>query len=125
DRLKGDALEVVADLTRGSADEVGLKLRRSADGSKSASIAFDGKKLNVAGLDVPFVLGTSEKSLRLHVFLDHSVLEVYANARACATRIIQAAPEDKGAALFARGGKAEAKSIESWPIHSIWETAGR
>jgi len=125
ERAKGDALEVAADLSLGTADEVGLKLRRSADGSKAVAVSFNGKKLNVAGLDVPFVLGPGEKSLQLHVFLDHSVLEVYANGRACATRIIQAAPEDKSVALFARGGKAEVKSIESWPIHSIWETAGR
>jgi beta-fructofuranosidase len=125
ENVKGAALEIVAGLVRGAADEVGLKLRRSADGEKAITISFDGKKLRVAGLDVPVTLRPHD-TLGLHVFLDHSVLEVYASdARICVTRVIDAVPGDQGVSVFARGGKAECKWLDTWQMNSIWETTKR
>jgi beta-fructofuranosidase len=126
DNVKGDALEIVAGLIRGKAEEVGLKIRRSEDGKKAVTISFNGKTLHVAGLDVPFRLPPDKETLVLHVFMDHSVLEVYAShgpadrGRACITRILDAAPDDQGVAMFARGGKAECKWLSSWQMKSIW-----
>jgi beta-fructofuranosidase len=126
---KGDALEIMATLKRGTAEEVGLKLRRSADGKKAISISYDGKKLHVAGLDVPLtsVAGVSDPGYRrdvldLWIFLDHSVLEVYADGgRMCITRVLNAAPADQGVAVFARGGQAEFQLLRTWPMKSIWK----
>ena len=131
DDVKGDALQIGAGLIRGTAEEVGLKIRRSADGKKATTISFNGKRLHVAGLDVPFTLPPGEDTLSLHVFLDHSVLEVYAsdgltyNGRACITRVLDSAPGDQGVALFARGGKAECKWVSSWQMKSIWTGKGK
>jgi beta-fructofuranosidase len=121
--VRGPALEVVADLDLGAAREAGLQLRRSGDGKKAVAVTFDGRRLHVAGLDVPFQLRAGEKGLRLHVFVDHSVLEVYANGRACVTRVIQAAPEEQDVALVARGGRAQVRVLRCWPVGSIWEKA--
>ena len=131
DDVKGDALNIVAGLIRGTAEEVGLKIRRSADGKKAVTISFNGKTLHVAGLDVPYKLPPDQETLVLRVFMDHSVLEVYASngladsGRACITRVLDAAPGDQGIALFARGGKGQCKSLSSWQMNSIWETAKR
>jgi beta-fructofuranosidase len=120
--VQGDALEISATMKRGTANEVGLKLRRSADGKKAVTISYDGKKLHVAGLDVPLTPAFSGDALGLHIFLDHSVLEVYAGSgRACITRILDAAPEDQGVAVFARGGKAEFEFFTTWQMKSIWK----
>ena len=89
------ASEISAILKRGTAEEIGLKLRRSADGKKAVSISFDGKTLRVAGLDVPVSLKPSDDSVGLHIFLDHSVLELYADGAACITRVLDAAPDDQ------------------------------
>jgi beta-fructofuranosidase len=118
--VEGDALEIAAELDLADAREAGFKLRRSADGRKGVTVAFDGKKLRIAGADVPFHLAAGEKTLRLDIFLDRSVLEVYANGRACMTRVIDAAPEQRGVAVYSLGGRAQLKSVESWPMSSIW-----
>jgi beta-fructofuranosidase len=123
--VKGDTLEIIVDLDLGDAKEAGLLLRRSADGKKSVPIRYDGKKLHVAGLDVPLQLEAKEKTLHLHVYLDRSVLEVYANNRACITRVIEAGSDQQGVALFARGGSAKVRSLESWPMASIWTASSR
>ena len=64
----------------------------------------------------PFELKPGEP-LRLRVFLDRSVLEVYANERQCITqRIYPSRPDSLGVALIARGGSAKVKSLDAWDI---------
>lgn len=120
--VKGNSLEIVATMKRKTAEEVGLKLRRSADGKKAVTVSYDGKKLHVAGLDVPLTPASGGDALDLHIFLDHSVLEVYADGgRICITRLVNAAPDDRGVAVFARGGQAEFKFLRTWSMKSIWK----
>jgi sucrose-6-phosphate hydrolase SacC (GH32 family) len=65
----------------------------------------------------PFELKPGEP-LRLRVFLDRSVLEVFANDRQCITqRIYPSRADSLGVALFARGGKAKVKSFDAWDIN--------
>ncbi len=117
----GDAIEIVADLERGSAARVALRVRCSADGTRAVEIGFDGEKLDVAGVSVPLKLAESEKALKLRVFLDRSVLEVYAaDGRECITRVLGAKPEDQGLELRASGGKATARKVEIWRLKPIW-----
>lgn len=62
----------------------------------------------------PLTLAPGEP-LRLHVFLDRSVVEIYANGRACLTsRIYPTRPDSLGVSLFARGGSARARSVDVW-----------
>ncbi|MDQ3813264.1 MAG: glycoside hydrolase family 32 protein [Armatimonadota bacterium] len=64
----------------------------------------------------PFTLKPGEP-LRLRVFLDRSVLEVYANERQCLTqRIYPTRPDSLGVSLFARGGSVKVKSLDAWDI---------
>jgi beta-fructofuranosidase len=66
-----------------------------------------------------FALGPTE-TLRLHIFLDGSVMEVFANGRACLTeRMYPTQPDSLGLSVYARGGTARAKSIEIWPVRPI------
>jgi sucrose-6-phosphate hydrolase SacC (GH32 family) len=62
----------------------------------------------------------NEKTLKLHVFLDRSVMEVFANNRACFTRVIFPGENDLGVGAFATGGKVGLRSFEAWPMRSIW-----
>ena len=119
DRVRGDTLEIIAEFERGDAGSFGLKVFRSADGKRAVSIGFDGKHLEVAGTKAPLELRPDE-ALRLHVFLDRSVLEVYANGRTCVTRVVHPEADDLGVEAFARGGKATLKSLDSWTLGSIW-----
>lgn len=68
----------------------------------------------------PLHLATDE-SLRLHVFLDHSIVEVYANEGQCLTKNIYPSRSDsQGIALFARGGELVVRSLNAWQMATIW-----
>lgn len=118
--LKGDALEIEAELEPGSARVCGLRLRQSENGQQAVTIAYDGSQLDVGGAKAPFKLAENERTLKLRVFLDKSVLEVYANGRACVTRVISAGEKDLGVGLFANGGSATVRSLNAWRMNAIW-----
>ncbi|MFA5189395.1 MAG: GH32 C-terminal domain-containing protein [Verrucomicrobiia bacterium] len=64
----------------------------------------------------PFALKPGEP-LRLRVFLDRSVLEVYANDRQCITqRIYPSRSDSLGVTLISRGGSVKVKSLDAWDM---------
>ncbi len=107
--LKGNALEILAEMEPGKAGALGLKLRQSADGQKAVTIAYDGRQVEVAGTKVPFQLRDGEKVLQVHVFLDKSVMEVFINGRECVTKVLYPGEADLGVSVFASGGGATVK----------------
>jgi sucrose-6-phosphate hydrolase SacC (GH32 family) len=118
--VAGDALEIVAEIAPGDAKAVGLRVRRSDDSKRAVEIRFDGKTLDVAGAKVPFTLAEGEKTLKLRVFLDRSVLEVYANGREAVTRVIDPGAKDLGVEFLVSGGAAVVRSLQVWPMRGIW-----
>ena len=69
----------------------------------------------------PFKLNENEKTLKLHVFLDKAIMEVYVNGRACYSRLMEAGLEDNGVEVFAQGGTVKVKSIDVWEMNSIYK----
>ena len=68
----------------------------------------------------PFELTGAEK-LHLRVFIDRSIVEVFANGRQCLTiRAYPERPDSRGVSLFARGGPARLESLQAWRMRSIW-----
>lgn len=66
-----------------------------------------------------FELAKGER-LRLHVFLDGSVIETFANERACLTaRVYPENSHSVGMGLFSSGGKAKITSWEAWEMRPI------
>jgi beta-fructofuranosidase len=67
----------------------------------------------------PFLLGRGE-SLRFRVFLDGSVIEIFANDRFCLTaRVYPAGPRSTGLGLYATGGTAKMLSFDAWQMRPI------
>ncbi len=120
EQVKGDALEIAAEIEPGDAKSLGLTVRRSVDRKRGVTISFDGQELDVAGVKAPLGLPRGERSLRLHVFLDRSVMEVFANDRACITRVIESDPAEQGIELFVSGGTAKFRSLNIWALNTIW-----
>jgi beta-fructofuranosidase len=128
-----DTLEICAELELRGAREVGLILG-SSGGRGQRTIAYDHEagRLHAAGRSGSFRLHPGEEQLQLRVFLDRSILEIYANGRAALTAGLEhpgvgggGAPlrEDDGRlALFSRGGTAHASALDVWEMTSIWET---
>ena len=106
----------------GDAKVYGLKLRRSDDGKNFVRIAFDGATLDVGGTKVPLKSAEGTKALDLQVFLDGSVMEVYADGgRVAVTKVIRAGEKDTGVAVFAEGGSATLERCHSRKVGSIWD----
>ncbi|WP_324668879.1 glycoside hydrolase family 32 protein [Geochorda subterranea] len=126
--VRGDALEILAEFVpnRAGAGEgahrAGLSVLRAPDGSEQTIIEYDQQAgcLRVGGEEAPLQLAAGE-ALQLRVFVDRSVVEVFANGRVCiATRVYPQRPDCLGVALVAQGGQAYASSVDVWRMNSIW-----
>jgi len=117
--IRGDTLEIRAEIDQITARRFGLKLRCSADGQKSVDIVMGARSADLAGARVDWEAGTNER-ISLRAFLDRTVLEVYLNGRSCATRVISAEEKNLEIGLFADGGAVRVRSLEVWPMRSIW-----
>jgi beta-fructofuranosidase len=61
-----------------------------------------------------------EQPLDLRVFVDRSVVEVFANGRQYLTKRIYPVRDDSlGIQLFSRGGEATLRSMDVWQMDSI------
>ena len=117
--VQGDALELLLRVNGGGARQIVVQLRRSDDGERAVEIRYDGAHLTVAGTEVALTVG--DEPLDLHLFLDKSVLEVFAqDGRVAVTRVIDAPPADQGVALVATGGAAHVDELQIWTMGSIW-----
>jgi beta-fructofuranosidase len=129
----GDCLEVIAEIDPGDARKAGLKLRAAPDGSEQTLVYYDrvvhrlivdrsksslDSRADRAPQSGPLLLAPGEP-LRLRVFLDRSVIEIFANERACLTaRVYPVGPHSVGLGLFAEAGKAELVALEAWEMMS-------
>ena len=145
EEIKGDTLEILSEFEPGDAKSIGLEVRRSGDGKRAITVRYEDGKIDIAGppgslifvqpgdeggrgrkirssrFDFPFKRNPDEKTLKLHVFLDRSVMEVFVNdGRSVATPIIYPNEGDLGLAVFARGGTARLRSLSAWKMKSIW-----
>jgi len=131
---KGDSLEIRVEVDTGDAREAGITVRRSPDAAEETTIAYDGASRNVV-LDTgrsslnPEAIRSIDKSplelrsgelLRLTVFVDASVVEIFANGRACLTgRIYPTRHDSQEIGLFSKGGRAKLKAMEVFEIRAI------
>lgn len=121
EQIKGDTLEIMAEIALGDAKTVGLRVRCAAAGEGGVAITFDGQTLIVAETKIPFVLNENETTLKLHLFLDKSVLELFVNdGRKAVTTIIYPPTEDLGIEVVATGGRARLNKLDIWEMQSIW-----
>lgn len=131
DTVHGDCLEIIATIEPGTTTSCGLKVRCSPRGDEYTLILYERGDGCVcidrerSSLDPTVVRGSDggalvlgpDETLTLHVFLDHSIVEVYANGRACLTeRIYPARPDSLGIDLVAHGGKAHVIAVDIWDV---------
>ncbi|MDE0226180.1 MAG: GH32 C-terminal domain-containing protein, partial [Gammaproteobacteria bacterium] len=76
---------------------------------------LDGRE-DVRVQKAPFELAPGEP-LRLRIFLDRSILEVFANSRQCVTqRIYPTRGDSTGTRLFSEKGRISVRSVETWDM---------
>jgi beta-fructofuranosidase len=122
--LRTDTLEIIVEFECIDAEVFGLKLRRSDDGQRAVAISCYGQTLDVAGVKVPLKQDNQGKRLKLQIFLDKSVLEVFVNdGREAVAKVIYPGEDDIGIELFAAAGTAKVHSLDVWDIKPIWQPA--
>ncbi len=133
---RGNCLEILAECQANQDCELGFGVRCSPDGqeqthivyhavSQSVSIEREQSSVNTevdrTHCSVAVDIDPGE-SLKLHIFLDSSVLEVFVNGRCyLASRIYPERPDSVGLEVFARKGSASIKSLDIWHLTSIWD----
>ena len=122
DGLTGDALEIVATFWRGDARRFGLKLRVSTDGERNVPVWFDSRtgEFGIADVHTGSDLGP-EAPVRMHVFVDRSVIEVYLNGNVI-TKVAYVGPVARGIDAFAEGGTYVLDDIKVWEMNAMWPT---
>ena len=70
------------------------------------------------------VLIESGEPVRLRIFVDRSVVEVFVNGRQCvAVRVYPGRPDSTGVSLISRGQESEVLSLDCWQMRSIYESS--
>ncbi len=119
--VHGDTLEILAEFRHADATAFGLKLRSSPDGERAVTLRYANGILNVAGTAVPIVPEDGPQTLKLHIFLDKSVLEVFINNGLTSVTRVDYPPEsDRGLAVFSENGAVTLKSLDVWQMKPIW-----
>ena len=130
DGVGGNSLELMIDMESAEASAYGVKVCLSPDGQEETLVYYDAaegklkvdtRKSGPAGTPKaveagPFELRDGER-LKLRVFVDRSVVEVFANSRqAVMRRIYPSRPDSLGVSLFSTGGTTRVHALEAWNI---------
>ncbi len=134
--VRGDTLEILVSMQPGEAQQIGLKVRCSPGAAEETLIYYDAVrgKLGIdrerSSLNARTDRHTQEgdlqlapdEPLELRVFLDRSVIEIFANGgRACLTsRVYPSRDDSLGIALYAVGNRARVTRLDVWELASIW-----
>jgi sucrose-6-phosphate hydrolase SacC (GH32 family) len=145
DDIMGDCLEIDLEIDPGSASHVGLRVLRSPQGEEETIVAYEPASdelildVTKSSLDKDVRYGTYRPhtaeggedirvqrapfkvtpgdTFRLRVFLDRSIIEVFADDRQCVTQRVYPSREDAlGISLFCTGGSAKVLSLKVWDM---------
>jgi sucrose-6-phosphate hydrolase SacC (GH32 family) len=147
DGIEGNTLELALTIDPRNAETFGLSVCASPDGKEQTRIEYNPSSgelavdLEKSSLDesikhfyytmfwrdgeenpevskqiAPFKLKPGEK-LELRIFIDRSIIEIFANDRQCITQRIYPTREDStGIELFSKGGSMTVDSLRAWDI---------
>ena len=132
--VKGSCLEILAEFAVGSG-QCGLKLCCAPDGSEETRVGYDAEAQAVfvdrrraslspdakQGVQTGRLALAPGETVRLHIYLDRSMVEVFANDRCCVTsRIYPTRRDSLGVKLFAGDGSAHLTSLDVWTMRPVW-----
>ena len=124
-----ELMELEITIDPGTASRVGVKAGCSPDGREQTALFYDAaeKQLKCDATKSSLTLGRrnlesapfelkSGEPLVLRVFVDRSIVEVFANDRQAIARAVYPTLHGKGIRLFSEGGDVKIISIKSWEI---------
>ena len=146
--VEGNAIEIVAEIDSKQAPVVEMNVLRSPGKEEHTRIAFyrdrgfrhlhkQGKRHSLISIDsshasqAPDALSRApetgpvylepDEPLKLRVFVDRSVVEVFVNGKQCvAMRVYPTRADSIGVSLRAQGQETVLNSLDAWQMKSIW-----
>jgi fructan beta-fructosidase len=119
---RSDTVEIQVGFEQIDQGRCGLHLRRSNDGKRKLTIAYENGTLDVFGTKVKVAPEGDRKKLSLRVFLDKSIMEVFINGgRKTVVRVLYPPLEDQGIEVFAAGSA----DAELWQMKPIWKNTAK
>ncbi|MCE5258331.1 MAG: glycoside hydrolase family 32 protein [Chloroflexi bacterium] len=132
--VRGAQLELNLVIRPTATGKTGVVLRRAADGEERTLVYYDADKRelgidrtrssrvpdaarDVRGIALPL---EAEEELRLRIYLDNSVLEVFANERAALASRIYPQAESNGVSLYTEGSRSAVLSVSAWQMQAVW-----
>jgi sucrose-6-phosphate hydrolase SacC (GH32 family) len=105
------------DVSRSSLDrQIVYDRYRTSSNGRALMATLPASERTVTAQAAPFRLAAGEP-LKLRLFLDRSLLEVYANGRQCVTQRIYPTREDAvEVRLLAGGGAATVRTLDAWDL---------
>lgn len=88
--------------------------------SAAVTMDYDGLEFRLHEARASLQLPKGERVLKLRLFMDRSVLEVFANDQVCLTRRIEPLEGDLTLKIRAESGAAKLKRFQTWPLKTIW-----
>ncbi len=118
---EGDAFELEITVAGPVPPEFGVSLLGDARGQGGMNIiAGTGRNSLVVGTtEAPFTLEAGEE-LRLRIFVDKNLVEVFANDRQAAVFAVKSARPTPRVAFHAKAGDARVKALKTWRLRSIY-----
>jgi hypothetical protein len=118
--LAEPSLEIDTTLRLNPGQSMALHLRGKDSHEPSSTIAYNGESLTMGATSLPFSLN-SDETLRLRLFVDRSVSELFVNEGRLAITLIQPMPTTPIAIeVEPHGSRIELLSFTAWelsPIH--------
>ena len=105
-----------------AARTVAFKVAGAGKDVPALSISYDGAELSVQDAKAPLPLAPGQTKLTLRIFIDRSILEVFANNTVCMTKIIGLLPPHPTLNIQSAGGNARAGTVQAWPMNTSGES---
>jgi beta-fructofuranosidase len=114
-----NTMEIEFEVESNVAESIAIGIKNASNDSYAIEMSFENSKLKMGALEAPVSFEETRGNLNVRLFLDRSVLEVFANQTLCATKVISPLSDDATLEIRAKG-QAKAKYVRVWPINSIW-----
>jgi sucrose-6-phosphate hydrolase SacC (GH32 family) len=114
-KVKGELLEVLAELTPGTAEEISFNLRGIA-------VTYDAKKQTLSCLGKTAALPLENGKIRLRMLVDRTAVDIFGNdGQLYMPMGVVVALDNKSLAISAKGGAAQINSMTAYELKSAWK----
>ncbi|WP_334073272.1 MULTISPECIES: GH32 C-terminal domain-containing protein [Paenibacillus] len=132
--VQGDMLEIQLEIEPGCARQFGIKVRRTPDGEEETLLYYDANQLMLLVDRTKTTQHPGERcggiqggklelpgeNLKLHIYLDRSMVEAYANGlKSLTTRVYPSRKDAMGLEVWG-DGNLTVTSLEVWDMKPIW-----